>query len=92
MGKMRTALTPGAETLLLKGRRLTEHTLNTCQLKRVKAAAVGSNFSCSCCSYVNWAAQVKAGFKADCHAYVYRLHVFYNLTVNARTVFSSLVK
>ena len=40
MGKMRTALTPGSEGLLQKGRRLTEHTLDTCQLKRVKAAAV----------------------------------------------------
>ena len=39
MGKMKTALTPGAEGLLHKGRRLTEHTLDTCQLKRVKAAA-----------------------------------------------------
>ena len=33
-------MTPGAETLLQKGRRLTEHTLDTCQLKRAKAAAV----------------------------------------------------
>lgn len=40
MSKIRTALTPGAETLLKKGRRLTEHTLDTCQLKRIKAAAV----------------------------------------------------
>ena len=40
MGKMRSALTPSAEMLLQKGRRLTEHTLDTCQLKRVKAAAV----------------------------------------------------
>ena len=42
MGKMKTAVTPAAETLLQKGRRLTEHTLDTCQLKRVKAAAVSS--------------------------------------------------
>ena len=42
MGKMRSALTPGAETLLQKGRRLTEHTLDTCQLKRVKAASVST--------------------------------------------------
>ena len=40
MSKKRSALTPGAISLLQKGRRLTEHTLNTCQLKRVKAAAV----------------------------------------------------
>ena len=33
-------MTPSAETLLQKGRRLTEHTLDTCQLKRIKAAAV----------------------------------------------------
>lgn len=37
---MRAALTPAAEMLLQKGRRLTEHTLDTCQLKRVKSAAV----------------------------------------------------
>ena len=43
----RAALTPGAVSLLQKGRRLTEHTLNTCQLKRVKAAAVSLLISSS---------------------------------------------
>ncbi|DBA76978.1 hypothetical protein WJX77_003816 [Trebouxia sp. C0004] len=54
MSKKRTALTPGAVALLQKGRRLTEHSLNTCQLKRVKAAAVRVDLRYVCNHLIKW--------------------------------------
>lgn len=54
MEKFYNAYTPGTEVLLKKGRRLTEQTLDSCQLKRVRSAEVRVELRYLCKYLTKW--------------------------------------
>lgn len=54
LSKFAAAYTPGTQLLLKKGRRLTEQTLDTCQLKRVKSSAVRVDLRYICNHLQRW--------------------------------------
>lgn len=54
MEKFDHAYTPGTELLLKKGRRLTEQTLDACQLKRVRSSEVRVDLRYLCNHLIKW--------------------------------------
>ncbi|CAD7696587.1 unnamed protein product [Ostreobium quekettii] len=54
MEKFKEAFTTGTDMLLKKGRRLTEHTLASCQLKRVKSVEVRVGLKYLCNHLARW--------------------------------------
>lgn len=54
MEKLQMATSKSASLMLRKGRRLTEQTLDSCQMKRIKAATVQVEVKHLACHMANW--------------------------------------
>lgn len=52
--RLQTAQSKGASLMLRKGRRLVEQTLDSCQMKRIKAATVQVEVKHLACHMANW--------------------------------------
>jgi hypothetical protein len=52
--RVATAQTKGAQLMLRKGRRLLEQTLDSCQMRRIKAATVQVELKHVACHMANW--------------------------------------